>query len=708
MTSIVVLLVKVVPGTLLSSNSAVDDGVQYQVPGTVPVRTAPPDNGSSHQVSRETPAINPLLRHLTRCAMKGSMPFLVLTVILLCCCMAIFLFYEVKIEFRMKMRGSGGAATSSSINGRSTSKRQIYADPRPKGLRLLFIGDSISRYHYISFTHFLRHGEWLDPASDPNPVNEKSYEDWQTFYESTSGENEYCDCHRVGSSFETAVENRYFYEPTRDNYVVYIQCLMDMHGREDPSLITIDRILHSNYSFHWDPKHQGWAWQYTDWADAITQHVAKLDLKPDYVLFNAGIWPNDMFNPATQKRLATALKEAGIQGIWRTTSFPAQSSGQTNSVKQIREERVSNGLREHKCQVLNVSWTKYLGQNNFWDRFHMFEPVYRVWGEDLLGIVGYKFPSSYERFDRTTLYDTNEEEKDTALTSSRDRPQGLRLVFLGDPTTRMQYLSLATYLTVGLWFDPSERPNFVNEYDHQSTNAFFTWTNYMLQPFEMCDCHRGADLVEGSVENRYFYEPTYDNMLVFFQHMGHSNDYFKGRRDVLDIKKESKYMVTGDTAEWQWQRKSWQQMFSETILKLTPKPTHVIVNGGILLDDFHHLDSNEWHNTFNNSGITTIWRTSIYPKSKKIAENILETDRKMQRFSTDVLDVSWTEKLTRGDYWSNYFPNDPVYRIMNEELVGMLGLNTSVLGEEPASDTYKRMKQLVEASRQKGDRKLHR
>ena len=125
------------------------------------------------------------------------------------------------------------------------------------------------------------------------------------------------------------------------------------------------------------------AWSYKSWADLIRYHVAQLRPKPQFAILNAGIWENKFYaNPAVRQELAAALRQTGIVGIWKTTTYRNDTlPGNTRWTK-------TNDADPLMCQILpgclNVSWTRNLDTSMWWDHHHMYEPVYRRMNEQLL------------------------------------------------------------------------------------------------------------------------------------------------------------------------------------------------------------------------------------------------------------------------------------------------------------------------------------
>jgi hypothetical protein len=97
--------------------------------------------------------------------------------------------------------------------------------PHVSGLRVAFIGDSLTRYMYLSLATYLRRGRWITKKDVPNILEEKQFNGWNLFYNYSKNSlqpNEQCDCFRPEQNVKT-IENRYFTDPVQDNVLYYIQ-----------------------------------------------------------------------------------------------------------------------------------------------------------------------------------------------------------------------------------------------------------------------------------------------------------------------------------------------------------------------------------------------------------------------------------------------------------------------------------------------------
>lgn len=102
-------------------------------------------------------------------------------------------------------------------------------------------------------------------------------------------------------------------------------------------------------------------WNYPTWDELIRKHIAKLRPKPTHVIFNEGIWSShDLYDNRTFVKIATALQETNMTGIYKTTT--KRSHEQTPDL--LRHDAV--GCASFLC--LDLSWTHVLvGFPYYWD-----------------------------------------------------------------------------------------------------------------------------------------------------------------------------------------------------------------------------------------------------------------------------------------------------------------------------------------------------
>jgi hypothetical protein len=128
---------------------------------------------------------------------------------------------SLEIPLRLALDGCGEA--------NDTFVRECF-----RGRHLLVIGDSVSRYQYLSLTQFLTHSSWVPFQGKGGPLSEvervhggvaQSWNGWNNFFVGTNarqGGFEICDCFRSGLSDMFQIENRYYYNPTIDVRVTFL------------------------------------------------------------------------------------------------------------------------------------------------------------------------------------------------------------------------------------------------------------------------------------------------------------------------------------------------------------------------------------------------------------------------------------------------------------------------------------------------------
>jgi hypothetical protein len=114
-----------------------------------------------------------------------------------------------------------------------------FLNDHPRGLRLAFVGDSVTRYQAINLMYYLYSGRWFPCNETPSIVAKDDYDafagnettgdsTWNLYLNYTShqlGEaagHHWCDCYRVGGWLSESFENRYFRDDRYDNYVYYV------------------------------------------------------------------------------------------------------------------------------------------------------------------------------------------------------------------------------------------------------------------------------------------------------------------------------------------------------------------------------------------------------------------------------------------------------------------------------------------------------
>lgn len=244
---------------------------------------------------------------------------------------------------------------------------------RPPQLRVVFVGDSLSRYMYLSLAYYVKNGLWaprghklLEKVKDTNPT---AWNEW-LLYAHEQLETELCDCYRYWThSFKwyNHCENRYFFDTSYHISFITKFGGNPFHGHVMPPQV------YSSYGINQTKSH--YEWVHSTWADLVDEYVALWNPKPDIFLFNQGHWKgHELRDEVVLEGLRDALRRHNIRGIYRTTTY-RQDEREESEAATIRAFR-NRKTRQHDalvCQYfdcLNVSWTAWVSTAEYVDALH--------------------------------------------------------------------------------------------------------------------------------------------------------------------------------------------------------------------------------------------------------------------------------------------------------------------------------------------------
>lgn len=113
-----------------------------------------------------------------------------------------------------------------------------------RGQHVAFIGDSLTRYQYLSLVYFLETGRWTSPAGAPVNTHESTWASWAAFHEGTAGRlrgHEICDCYRAQKWDPSTVrEMRYYLSPCGRVRVSYVMWFYNINvAGHDPAALNV-------------------------------------------------------------------------------------------------------------------------------------------------------------------------------------------------------------------------------------------------------------------------------------------------------------------------------------------------------------------------------------------------------------------------------------------------------------------------------------
>jgi hypothetical protein len=262
--------------------------------------------------------------------------------------------------------------------------------PRPRGLHLVMMGDSVTRYQCISLMHYLHTGSWInDSFSEKNSLLWiKTFPSYNHHYQYAAqyfGTALQCDCYRTFDPqiiMSNVFDNWYWHDTCRNNS---LSCIAQygkypLGGHWLPSQISDGTIhLQTNYSIH--PMPLPPVWQY-NWSDTIRYHVAKLRPHPQYVVINSGLWgSHQLKNRFIFRTIQQALHDNHMIGIYKTTTKLRHDT----STQLKAHDKIGCALMDH---CLDVSWTGTLtNASDYMDDRHFPSHINTLFNLQLLQLL---------------------------------------------------------------------------------------------------------------------------------------------------------------------------------------------------------------------------------------------------------------------------------------------------------------------------------
>mmetsp|Transcript_45929 Transcript_45929/g.112050 ORF Transcript_45929/g.112050 Transcript_45929/m.112050 type:complete len:377 (+) Transcript_45929:51-1181(+) len=268
-------------------------------------------------------------------------------------------------------------------------------DGTVQNLRLVIVGDSVTRYQYLNLVNYIENGTWDTRATLDNGTTSRTYiketnfpGTWPELFDFTNKMfhgNEICDCYRNpdnGAYLPTVREARYYADSVKNNnYVSYFPRYGDMGTRGNllPHQLLQQQQVVENSTFYLNTEIPTFQWDY-NWTSLIFQYVARMEPKPQYFVFNSGLWQNHDLDEPTILAIREALVENEIVGIYKTTT-------------RAKNERGNKNLQPYEqvaCEVfpcLNLHWTADLPHRDYLDRVHFSGPAYRRMNQQLLDFI---------------------------------------------------------------------------------------------------------------------------------------------------------------------------------------------------------------------------------------------------------------------------------------------------------------------------------
>lgn len=262
--------------------------------------------------------------------------------------------------------------------------------------RVVFVGDSLTRYQYLSLIHYFHTNSW-HLSAHPHLEVEGEWSSWKSFHLGSSlrfGCEEICDCYRDSSEIGAWKENRH-YRNMRLNLSVDAYLWLpekNIRGNTAPKTSDFSKLC-SDWHTYFDSlanyaPHSSFSYNILDFLN-----VEVRDLQPDYLIINQGFWPfprlRDTSDTSYLRQFVSLAKSVAKRVIWKTTTARCgiNDTGVDNpwmvaTLKNLGVEIFDAFMFTHEVAKLNGD--KF---HVCWDALHFMPFVYRELNKMLLDFI---------------------------------------------------------------------------------------------------------------------------------------------------------------------------------------------------------------------------------------------------------------------------------------------------------------------------------
>lgn len=253
--------------------------------------------------------------------------------------------------------------------------------------RLIFVGDSLTRYQYVNLVHFLYTGRWR--TSSPQLEWEKNFLNWNTFYMLGSlrmGCYEICDCYREEGVAEDK-ENRFYFDPVYNitiHFVAWCPSVVAPILMNDIPSIHEHGMYCANVSF-FKGKWSNVSLTYTKKYASNKLESLRLFFdevirpqNPDVVVVNQGHWQGFKefrASNAVLKDFAAIVRRSSKKAVWKTTTASRSSSEPIDSPTFLQQISDAH-LHIFDAYALTANLSK--DSRSFVDNVHFMPFVYSI------------------------------------------------------------------------------------------------------------------------------------------------------------------------------------------------------------------------------------------------------------------------------------------------------------------------------------------
>ena len=237
------------------------------------------------------------------------------------------------------------------------------------GRHVFFVGDSLTRYQYVSLAHFMGRLEYPDQfagePSRPSVCVEREWDSWDSFYshgaEILSATRGAAGKEHIDADHEASRENR-------------MLVMTDILGHPDTEIKLEMRVFVNK-----EPD------GLMSVFDALQTRLIEDSHVPDVVVMNTGIWGSgDLEAVYHRGEQMMAASKGRIQFVWKTTTI-TRSWENADLVARELDVFARNGSRWELLDAFSISHAYVSSRLDlYWDNFHFLPAGYEFMNDVLL------------------------------------------------------------------------------------------------------------------------------------------------------------------------------------------------------------------------------------------------------------------------------------------------------------------------------------
>lgn len=239
------------------------------------------------------------------------------------------------------------------------------------------------------------------------------------------------------------------------------------------------------------------------------------------------------------------------------------------------------------------------------------------------------------------------------------------IVMIGDSLMRYQYLSLANLVHTNSFVSPSERPNLLIHHSYKSREVAYMAASELLAPNEFSECFWGV------YENHYYRNKERNFSLSYITYSGleHSPKGVWMPTDAERFPSTTKLVFQNTTPAWGYS--SVEEVFTEVLTKLDPRPTTVVLNTGQGKNDRHERGQEEAVLTAARKNFDrVIWKTTNYDQNHQAGNSA--HDHPCSYPGIECLNQDWTKFLSPEHYTDRLHFTPEIYSDINTQFIYQL------------------------------------